>query len=478
MIFQWEADYVKEIFMTKPISSLIAETQGDHGLKKVLGPLDLTLLGIGAVVGTGIFVLTGVAAANFSGPALILSFILSGITCLFAALCYAEFSSVVPVAGSAYTYSYAALGEIWAWIIGWDLLLEYVVSSSAVAIGWSGYAVSLLNNIGIHLPKALTLAPMDGGIVNLPSMIIIWAISLLLIAGVKQTSRINGIIVLIKLAVILLFIFLAVGHVKPVLWHPFMPFGFHGVVAGAAVIFFAYLGFDAVSTAAEEVRNPQKNLPIGILATLLICTVLYIAVSGLLTGIVKYTAFAKTSAPVAFALEQIGYNWGAALVSVGAICGITSVLLVGFYGMTRVFFAISRDGLLPQAMSKLSEKTRVPVTATLIFAIITSIGSGFLPIGIVAELANIGTLAAFIIVSIGVLVLRYKKPELKRPFKTPFVPVVPILSVLFCGYLITGLPGVTILRFAIWFILGIVMYFLYGRKRSLLRKELERSQTA
>lgn len=470
---------MKEIFKTKPIKSLIAETQGKQGLKKVLGPVDLTLLGIGAVVGTGIFVLTGVAAANYSGPALVLSFILSGVTCMLAALCYAEFSSIVPVAGSAYTYGYASLGEIWAWIIGWDLVLEYMVANSAVAIGWSGYAVTLLDSIGVHLPKAITLAPMDGGIVNLPSMIIIGLIAALLIAGVKQTSRLNGVIVVIKIAVILLFIVLAVGHVKPALWHPFMPFGFHGIVSGAAVIFFAYLGFDAVSTAAEEVKNPQRDLPIGIMATLIICTILYIAVSGLLTGIVKYTAFSKTSAPVAFALEQIGIHWGAALVSVGAICGITSVLLVGIFAATRVFFAMSRDGLLPKILGRVHEKRRVPVSSTIILSTITAVVSGFLPIGIVAELANIGTLVAFIIVSLGVLFLRYKRPDLKRSFKTPFVPVVPILSVLLCGYLIVmGLQLATIIRFLVWFAIGIVVYFTYSRKHSRLRKEPEKSKTA
>ncbi|MTT30497.1 amino acid permease [Terrilactibacillus sp. BCM23-1] len=462
---------MSSIFKTKPISTLIAETEGKQGLKKALGAFDLTLLGIGAVIGTGIFVLTGVAAANFSGPALILSFILSGLACIFAALCYAEFAALVPVAGSAYTYGYASLGEFWAWIIGWDLVLEYAVAISAVAIGWSGYAVSLLDSMGITLPKALTVAPSDGGFINLPAIIIIGLITWLLLTGVKETSRLNGIIVVIKVAVILLFIVLAVWHVKPVNWHPFMPFGFSGVAAGAATIFFAYLGFDAVSTAAEEVKNPQKDLPKGIIYSLLICTVLYIVVSGILTGVVKYTAYAHTSAPVAYALQQIGINWGSAIVAVGAICGITSVLLVMMFGQTRIFFAMSRDGLLPKFFGKVSEQRKVPVSSTLLVGIVTAVCAGFTPISIVAELANIGTLSAFIIVSIGVMVLRHKRPELHRPFKTPFVPVIPILAIISCGYLLISLNPITIIRFVVWLAIGLVLYFLYGRKNSTLNDQ-------
>ncbi|WP_031263649.1 amino acid permease [Sporolactobacillus laevolacticus] len=459
------------IFKTKPIASLIAETEGKQGLKKALGATDLTLLGIGAVIGTGIFVLTGVAAANYSGPALVVSFILSGLACFFAALCYAEFASTVPVAGSAYTYSYAALGEIWAWIIGWDLILEYTVSISAVAIGWSGYAVTLLNSVGIHLPAALIGAPgTPGGFINLPAMIIIALIAWLLLSGVRQTSNLNGVIVFIKLAVIALFIFLAVWHVHPSNWHPFMPYGFNGVVSGAAVIFFAYLGFDAVSTAAEETKNPQKNLPRGILFSLLICTVLYIVVSGILTGVVKYTAFKNTSAPVAYALQQIGINWGSAAVSIGAICGITSVLLVIMYGQTRIFFAMSRDGLIPKAFGKVSEKQKTPVSSTVIVAVATMIMAGFLPIGIVADLANIGTLFAFMIVSIGVWVLRVKRPDLKRAFRTPWVPVVVPLAVLSCGYLVIHLQTATLWRFVIWFAIGMVVYFSYSRRHSALNQ--------
>lgn len=464
---------MKSIFQTKSIDSLIGETKGKQSLAKVLGPLELTFLGIGAIIGTGIFVITGVAAAKMSGPALVLSFIIAGIACAFAALCYAEFAAIVPVAGSAYTYGYAALGEIWAWIIGWDLILEYTVAIGTVAIGWSGYAVSLLSSVNINIPKSIVNAPMDGGIVNLPAMLIVAVISVLLIAGVKESTRFNNIIVFIKLVVVILFIVLAVGHVKPANWHPFMPFGFSGVVKGAAYVFFAYIGFDAVSTAAEEVKNPQKDLPKGIIYSLIICTVLYIIVSAILTGVVKYPEFSKTSAPVAFALEQIGINWGSALVSVGAMCGITSVLLVMMFGQTRIFFAMSRDGLLPKALGAVNEKTQTPVFCTTLVGIAAAIIAGFLPIGIVSEMTNIGTLAAFVIVSLGVVVLRHRRPDLNRPFKCPGAPFTPIISALACIYLIMNLQVATMIRFVVWFILGMIVYFGYSRKHSTMQNEEE-----
>ena len=305
-------------------------------------------MGIGAIIGTGIFVITGVVAANYSGPALVVSFVIAGIVCTFAALSYAEFAAMVPVAGSAYTYSYASLGEIWAWIIGWDLILEYAVSIAAVAVGWSGYITSLAAGVGITIPAALANPPgTGGGLVNIPAMAIILLVTVLLVIGVKESVRVNTVIVCIKIGVILLFLYLAFGHIRPANWVPFMPFGWSGVITGAAIVFFAYIGFDAVSTAAEEVKNPQRNVPIGILSSLAIATVLYIAVSAVLTGIVPYSLFAGTSAPVAFALGQIGISWGSALISVGAICGITSVIIVLMYGQTRIFFAMSRDGLLP-----------------------------------------------------------------------------------------------------------------------------------
>lgn len=465
-VLKGRAKDVKEIFRTKSIKSLIDETQGDKSLKKVLGTLELTMLGIGAIVGTGIFVITGIAAANYSGPAIILSFVFAGLACSFAALCYAEFASAVPVAGSAYTYAYAALGEVWAWIIGWDMVLEYTVATGTVAIGWSGYMNNLLKSIGINLPAQLTTSPFSGGIINLPAILIIALICFLLIRGVSESTKANNVIVIIKLAVVILFIVLALFHIKPANWHPFMPYGWGGVFKGAAYIFFAYIGFDAVSTAAEEVKNPQKQLPRGIILSLLICTVLYIVVSALLTGILPYAQYSGTSAPVAYALEQIGVNWGSALVSIGAICGITSVLLVMLYGQTRIFFAMSRDGLLPKWFGSVNKKTKTPVTITVIVGIVTAAIAGIFPIDIVSELTNIGTLAAFIIVSLAVIVLRVRRPDLERPFKCPLVPVTPTISALACFYLILQLGTMTKIRFVVWFALGLIVYFAYSRQHS------------
>lgn len=462
---------MNNIFRTKSIESLVKGTKGKDSLKKALGSLELTMLGVGAIVGTGIFVLTGVAAANYSGPALVLSFIVSGLACAFAALCYAEFAAIVPVAGSAYTYSYASLGEFWAWIIGWDLILEYMVAIGAVAVGWSAYAVHLLEAVGIKLPKAITTSPLEGGIVNLPAILIILLITIILFRGVKESSTVNNVIVGIKLIIIILFIILAVGHVKPSNWSPFMPFGFGGVLSGAAIVFFAYIGFDAVSTAAEEVKNPQRDLPRGIIFSLLICTILYIVVSAILTGVIPYLQYKTTAAPVAFALQQIGISWGSALVSVGAICGITSVLLVMMFGQTRIFFAMSRDGLLPKVFGQVHNKFKTPYKSTFLVGIVTMIIAGLVPIGDLAELTNIGTLAAFIIVSIGVIVLRHRKPNIKRAFKCPFVPVTPLISVVFCAVLIARLPNITKIRFIIWFLLGIIVYFIYSRNHSTMNNE-------
>jgi len=459
------------IFRKKSINELLSEVSGEKSLKKVLGAFELTMLGIGAIIGTGIFVLTGIAAANYSGPALILSFIISGLACAFAALCYAEFAAMVPVAGSAYTYGYAALGEIWAWIIGWDLILEYAVAIAAVAIGWSGYIVKLLNATGIVLPASLINAPgIDGGIINLPAVLIIAVITGILLLGAKESAFLNNIMVLVKLAVVLLFIFVGSRHVNPSNWNPFMPYGWSGVFKGASIIFFAYIGFDAVSTAAEEVKNPQKDLPRGIIASLIICTILYIVVAAVLTGMVPYYEFKNTAAPVAFALEKIGINWGSALVSVGAVSGITSVLLVMMFGQTRVFFAMSRDGLLPKAFGDVHHKFGTPVKSTLLVGVVTALIAGFTPIGIVAELTNIGTLAAFVVVSAAVIVLRKKRPDIKRGFKCPWVPVIPGLAILFCMILIFTLPLITQIRFAVWLAIGIVIYFAYGRKHSTMNK--------
>ncbi|GMB10109.1 amino acid permease [Thermolongibacillus altinsuensis] len=460
------------LFRKKSIEALIHES-GKTGaaLKKDLGAFDLTMLGIGAIIGTGVFVLTGVAAAKHAGPSLVLSFILSGLACVFAALCYAEFASTVPVSGSAYTYSYAAFGEIIAWILGWDLILEYGVAASAVAAGWSGYFQGLLSGFGIELPKALTSAydPAKGTFIDLPAILIVLFITLLLTQGVKKSARFNAVMVVIKVAVILLFIAVGAWYVKPENWTPFMPFGFSGVAAGAATVFFAYLGFDAVSTAAEEVRNPQRNMPIGIIASLAICTLLYIVVSLILTGIVPYDQLGVKN-PVAFALNYIHQDWVAGFISIGAITGITTVLLVMLYAQTRLFYAISRDGLLPKLFAKVSERKQTPIINSWVTGVGVSFFSGVVPLNKLAELTNIGTLFAFMMVSIGILVLRKTEPNLKRSFTVPFVPWIPLASVAFCGYLALQLPATTWISFASWLLIGLVIYFLYGRKHSALNE--------
>ncbi|WP_413302989.1 amino acid permease [Bacillus sp. 1P10SD] len=458
------------LFRKKSIQTLIQESgQKDVTLKKELGAFDLSMLGIGAIIGTGIFVLTGVAAAEHAGPALILSFILSGLACVFAALCYAEFASTVPVSGSAYTYSYATFGELIAWILGWDLILEYGLASSAVASGWSGYFQGLLAGFGIHFPKALTSAydPANGTFIDVPAIIIVFVITLLLTQGVKKSARFNTIMVIIKLAVVLLFIGVGAWYVKPGNWTPFMPFGFSGVTTGAATVFFAYIGFDAVSTAAEEVKNPQKNMPIGIIASLLVCTVLYIIVSAILTGIVPYQLL-DVKNPVAFALNYIHQDWVAGFISLGAIAGITTVLLVMLYGQSRLFYAISRDGLLPKVFSKVDKKKQTPTVNSWITCLLVSFFAGLVPLGRLAELVNIGTLFAFMTVSIGILYLRKNKQAPKTGFRVPFVPYIPILAFIFCGYLAIQLPAVSWISFGIWLVIGLFVYFGYGRKHSTL----------
>ena len=440
---------------------------GDHALQRVLRPYELMLLGIGAVVGTGIFVITGVAAASYAGPAIILSFVISGLICILAALCYAEFASMVPVAGSAYTYCYASLGEIWAWIIGWDLILEYSVSISAVAIGWSAYVVNLLATAGVHLPPCLVNPPgVSGGLINLPAVLIILFITAMLIVGMRESARLNSIIVIVNIAVILLFLALTYNHINPANWQPFMPFGITGVFAGAAIVFFAYIGFDAVLTAAEEIEEPQKNLPLGIIGSVVIVMILYVAVAAALTGVVPYGDFTQTGAPVAFALERIGIPWGAALVSVGALCGITSVILVTLYGQTRIFFAMARDGLLPRFFSDIHTRFQTPAKVTLLVGVITALLASVIPLDIIAELVNIGTLSAFIIVASGIIVLRRVQPALERPFKCPLMPLIPVLCIVSCIILIVMLPLVTQLRFIIWMFIGLVVYFLFGMKNS------------
>ncbi|PGM51137.1 MULTISPECIES: amino acid permease [Bacillaceae] len=455
------------LFRKKSVSSGLSNSS----LNKVLGAFDLTMLGIGAIIGTGIFVLTGVAAADYAGPALILSFIIAGLACTFAALCYSEFASMIPEAGSAYTYSYVAFGEIVAWILGWDMVLEYGLASSAVASGWSGYFQSLLSGFGIHFPTALTSAfdPSKGTFIDLPAVLIVLLVTFVLTRGVKESAKLNTVMVIVKLAVVILFIAIGVWYVEPGNWTPFMPMGFSGVTAGAAVVVFAYFGFDAVSTAAEEVKNPQRNLPIGIISALTICTILYIVVSLILTGIVPFDQLGVKD-PVAFALSFIHQDWAAGFISLGAIIGITTVLIVMMFGQTRLFYSISRDGLLPKKLSKVNGKTQVPVVSTWVTGGLVAAFAGLIPLNKLAELTNIGTLFAFSAVSLGILVLRKTHPNLKRGFKTPWVPVVPVLAILFCGYLMFQLSAFTWKGFVVWLVIGLVIYATYGYKNSKLNQ--------
>jgi len=443
--------------------------QCDTGLKRCLSALDLTLLGIGCIIGTGIFVLTGITAATTAGPAIVLSFVVAGLACAFAALSYSELAASFGGCGSAYGYAYASLGEFIAWIIGWDLILEYALATATVAVGWSRYFGRGLEIIGLPLPEALMRAPLDGGLVNLPAIGIVMLLSILLAVGVKESARFNAGMVFIKLLTLLVFIGVAAGRVDSANWTPFMPFGWDGVMAGAAVIFFAYIGFDAVSTAAEEAQRPQRDIPIGILGSLAICTVLYIIVAALLTGIVPYASL-NTASPMADALRAQGIGWGLKLVTAGAIAGLTTVMLVLYYGLTRVFLAMSRDGLLPPAFSRLNPRTHTPVRIILISGVLIAATAGFTPIGELAELVNIGTLAAFALVCAGVLVLRRTLPDLPRPFRVPFGPVIPVLGIVFCLYLMFSLPPVTWARFGLWLVLGLLFYFGYSQRHSALAR--------
>ncbi|MBK1717090.1 APC family permease [Thiocystis violacea] len=453
------------LLRTKVINADHASYTGE--LRRVLGPLDLTLLGIGAIIGAGIFVLTGVAAATQAGPAIILSYMVAGVACAFSALAYAELAASVGGCGSAYGYSYAGLGEIVAWIIGWDLILEYGVATSAVAIGWSGYVNNALAAVGLALPEFLTKGPLEDGLINLPAALIVLILAALLSLGVRESARFNAIMVVVKLIAIAIFILVAASHVQPANWSPFMPFGWNGVMGGAALIFFAYVGFDAVSTAAEEARHPQRDLPIGILVSLAVCTFIYILVSGLLTAVVAYPSL-NVGSPVADVMLRLGYPWAAGLVAAGAIAGLTTVMLVLFYGLTRVFLAMSRDGLLPPVFARVNPRTRTPIRVIVVSGLLMAVVAGLTPIGEVAELVNIGTLAAFFLVCLGVISLRASHPDLPRPFKTPWSPLVPLLGAISCLYLMLNLPLVTWLRFGLWLALGFVIYFTYSRHHSAL----------
>ncbi|MCY9373841.1 amino acid permease [Bacillus sp. T17B1] len=455
-------------FRKKSISTiLINSNSGKNSLKQVLGATDLILLGIGCIIGTGIFVLTGIVASEHAGPALVLSFIISGIVCAFAALCYSELASSLPATGSAYTYSYIAFGELVAWITGWALILEYGMAASAVASGWSSYFQGLLNGFGLYLPTALTSGYNleKGTFIDVPAIVIILTLTFLLSKGVRELTRVNSTMVIIKVGAVLLFIAVGVWYVQPDNWAPFMPFGFSGVAAGAATVFFAYLGFDVVSTAAEEVKNPQKNMPIGIIASLLICTALYMIVTLVLTGIVPYTEL-NVKNPVAFALNYIHQDWVAGFISLGAITGMTTVLMGMIYAQTRLFFAMSRDGLFPKVLNKVNAKSDTPVVTTWVTGILVAIFGGVIPLNKLAEMVSMGTLGAYIIVSLGVLSLRKTNPDLSRPFKVPFLPVITILTVLSCGYLILNLSAVTWIACGAWFLIGLIIYLVFGRKNS------------
>ncbi|SOY47650.1 Cationic amino acid transporter [Cupriavidus taiwanensis] len=458
------------LFRTKDIDAMLAVAR-DDGLKKVLGPVDLVLMGIGAIIGTGIFVLTGTGALT-AGPALTVSFVIAALACGFAALCYAEFASAIPVSGSIYTYSYATLGEIVAWMIGWDLLLEYGLATSAVSVGWSGYFQSLMAGFGMKLPAALSAAPgsVPGvhTVLNLPACLIMLAITWVVSYGVRESARVNNLMVAVKIGVVLLFIAVGVWHVQPANWQPFAPFGFTGIFNAAALVFFAFIGFDAVTSAAEEVRNPRRDLPIGIIGSLAVCTVLYVVVAAIMTGIVPFAKFAGVDHPVSLALQFAGQNWVAGFVDLGAILGMTTVILVMTYGQTRVIFAMSRDGLLPERLSSVHPVHATPYFATWTVGLVFAAIAAFVPLNVLAELINIGTLAAFTLISVAVLVLRKTRPELPRAFRCPGVPVVPLLSIGFCLFLMAHLQALTWAAFLVWLVLGLVIYFAYARRHAVL----------
>lgn len=478
------------LFVRKPMAALMNEAAetGTHTLKKTLGSKGLIALGIGAIIGAGLFSITGMAAANHAGPAITLSFVVAGLGCLFAGLCYAEFASMIPVAGSAYTYSYATMGEFMAWIIGWDLVLEYAVGAATVGISWSRYFGRFLEGFGVHLPKDLMAGPWDGGIINLPAVFIIILMSLLLIRGTKGSAIVNSIIVVIKVAVVLTFIILGWQYINNSNYDPYIPdntgkfgdFGFSGIIRAAAIVFFAYIGFDAVSTAAQEAKNPKRDMPIGILGSLLICTVLYILFAHVMTGVTNYKTFVGQDgiAPVSVAIEHMGsttnaagviqpdYPWLNRAIVVAILFGYSSVILVMLMGQSRVFFSMSKDGLIPKIFSAVNPKTQTPAKNNLFFMLFVSAFAAFVPARVVGEMTSIGTLFAFILVCIGVWVMRKKMPELPRAFKTPMVPLIPILGIATCLFMMVFLPMDTWIRLLVWMLIGLDIYLFYGVRNS------------
>jgi APA family basic amino acid/polyamine antiporter len=492
-----------QLFAKKPLQMLLDEVRTERQLRRVLGPVQLSSLGVGAIIGTGIFVLVGVAAHDRTGPALMLSFVAAGLTCIFAALCYAEFASMVPVAGSAYTYAYATLGELFAWIIGWDLVLEYAVASSTVAHGWSHYFQDFIAFFGVTFPHVLSNAPFDfdpatgmltgtGTILDLPAILITVLVTIILVKGIKESASFNAAIVIVKVLIVLFVIIVGAQYVNPANWSPFAPFGLTGVsffghtlfgqtgpageplgmLAGAAIVFFAYIGFDSVSTHAEEARNPSRDVPIGIIVSLVLCTVLYIAVAAVLTGMVRYSEI-NIDAPVSDAFRQVGLPWAQLLISIGAVAGITSVLLVMMLSQPRIFLAMARDGLLPTHFFGAVHPTfRTPWKSTILTGVMVALMAAFLPLRILAELVNIGTLLAFVIVCAAVLIMRKTHPEAHRPFRAPGGSAVPILGIVSCLILMFSLPAENWLRLAVWLLVGLCIYYMYGRKHSVVARRV------
>jgi APA family basic amino acid/polyamine antiporter len=476
------------LMATKSLDRILAESEaGEHTLKRTLGPINLVALGIGAIIGAGLFSLTGIAAADNAGPAIAISFVFAAIGCAFAGFCYSEFSTMIPIAGSAYTYAYATMGEFLAWIIGWDLVLEYAVGASTVSISWSAYIVSLLHDMGIYLPPYLIASPwqpvqlpngqMVYGLINLPAVFIIAVVSMLLIKGVKESANVNAVIVIIKVVVVLIFIGVGVWYVKGSNYTPFIPpntgisgeYGWSGILRAAGVVFFAYIGFDAVSTAAQEARNPQKDMPIGIIGSLIICTILYVAFSIVMTGLAHYTEFKNAAAPVAVAIAHTPYTWLGALIKLAIIGGLTSVILVMLLGQSRVFFSMSRDGLLPRVFSDIHPKFRTPWRSNMLLMIFVSLFSAFAPISALGHMTSIGTLFAFVIVCAGIMIMRKTQPDIPRPFKTPWVPWFPILGIIVNAAMMYGLGVDNWLRLFVWLVIGLAIYFSYSRHHSHLR---------
>jgi APA family basic amino acid/polyamine antiporter len=462
---------VKDLFVTRSIADLVKDTatEGEQ-LKKTIGPVALTALGVGAIIGTGIFVVIG-KGAGLAGPGVILAFVLAGVTCAFSALSYAELAAAVPVSGSAYTFSYATLGELVAFIIGWDLILEYGVSVAAVAVGWGGNVNEFLKSaFGFALPDAIAKSPSEGGVFNIPAVVVVLAITVLLTIGTRESARINAVMVIVKIVILLFFIVVAITAFNSSHFTPFAPKGIPGIAAAASTIFFAYIGFDAVTTASEETKKPARDLPIAIIGSLLISTLLYVLVSFTAVGIANTKTLAGSDAPLSTALrEGAGIPWAGAVLSLGALIAITSVVLVIMYGQTRIFFAMCRDGLLPRRLASVSPRFGTPAKITIGFGILIAILAALVPLGVIVELTNIGTLFAFILVNIGVIILRRTRPDLERPFKVPLAPVVPIIGILLCGYLIVQLPIETKLRFVVWLVVGLIIYFTYSRTHSRLR---------